>query len=386
MCRTSTIPVNSCSDPIGRWTATHFSSSCSLIEFSERKKSARSRSSMLTKRTRARPSSEARCQTREVPTSTPITPLSTKSAPSTTWSAAIASPWKPGSPGASIRLIFRSCQFRWASAEESDIWRLCSSSSQSVTVVPPSIVPRRFTAPVWKSRASTSDVLPTPRCPTTATLRIFPGSWAMRECLLGGLTVSASILPPLFRDGAEPRERRQREGLTLCGQGEPDETAAYCSRRARRARDPDARPSRPGQARLGRYQHDEAAALEPAARASDGARLALERGTHGRAGQARLQAKDRLRVELRHPRLGDTEHFADLAQRQLLVVVERDHELLALREARDRVRDHLLHLGGVEGRRRRRPVGVLDRVDQRDLVAAGARDRPELVEGGDRRP
>ena len=34
----------------------------------------------------------------------------------------------------------------------------------------------RFTIPVWKSSASTSDVLPTPRCPTTATLRIFSGS------------------------------------------------------------------------------------------------------------------------------------------------------------------------------------------------------------------
>ena len=43
---------------------------------SARKKSARSRSSMLTKSTRARPSSSARFQTRPVPTSTPMTPLS----------------------------------------------------------------------------------------------------------------------------------------------------------------------------------------------------------------------------------------------------------------------------------------------------------------------
>ena len=98
--------------------------------------SARSRSSMFTNSRRARPRSD------DVPTggscrsSVPITPERTNSAPSTTRSAAIASPWNPGSPGASIRLIFRSCHSRCASDDESDICRFCSSSSQSVTVVP----------------------------------------------------------------------------------------------------------------------------------------------------------------------------------------------------------------------------------------------------------
>ena len=51
---------------------------------------------------------------------------------------------------------------------------------------PASIVPRRFVSPAWKSSASTSEVLPVPRWPTTATLRIFPGSNAgMRGVLLG---------------------------------------------------------------------------------------------------------------------------------------------------------------------------------------------------------
>ena len=36
-----------------------------------------------------------------------MTPLTVTSAPSTTWSAAIASPWKLGSPGVSMRLILR---------------------------------------------------------------------------------------------------------------------------------------------------------------------------------------------------------------------------------------------------------------------------------------
>ena len=67
---------------------------------------------------------------------------------------------------------------RVRSVSEIDIFRFCSSSSQSPTVVPASIAPSRLISSVWKSRASTRDVLPVPRCPTTATLRIFPGSIA----------------------------------------------------------------------------------------------------------------------------------------------------------------------------------------------------------------
>ena len=48
MCRTSTIPVTSCSAPIGRWMATHCGKSCARSASSVRKKSARSRSSMFT--------------------------------------------------------------------------------------------------------------------------------------------------------------------------------------------------------------------------------------------------------------------------------------------------------------------------------------------------
>src|SRR6476619_6170053 len=131
---------------------------------------------MFTKTTRGRSSDSARFQTRLVCTSTPITALATTSAPSTTRSAAIVSPVKPASPGASIRLILRPCHSRWQIDEASDIWRRCSSSSQSEVVVPASTVPRRLIAPAWKSIASTSDVFPVPRCPVTATLRIFPGS------------------------------------------------------------------------------------------------------------------------------------------------------------------------------------------------------------------
>ena len=62
MCRTSTIPVSSCSWPIGRCTATQRGENCSRSCSSVRMKSARSRSSMLTKNIRARLSCSARSQ------------------------------------------------------------------------------------------------------------------------------------------------------------------------------------------------------------------------------------------------------------------------------------------------------------------------------------
>ncbi len=77
------------------------------------------------------------------------------------------------------------------------------------------------------------------------------------------------------------------------------------------------------------------------------------------------------------------EHLADLAQGQLLVVVERHDELLALGQAGDRLGERLAHLGLVERVGRLDALRVLERVEERDLVAL-ARGRPELVERGDR--
>src|SRR5437867_732797 len=54
-----------------------------------------------------------------------------------------------------------------------------------------------------------------------------------------------------------------------------------------------------------------------------------------------LQAQHRLRVELRDARLRQPEHGAHLLHGELLVVVERDHQLLALRQARDRRGDQI---------------------------------------------
>ena len=94
-----------------------------------------------------------------------------------------------------------------------------------------------------------------------------------------------------------------------------------------------------------------------------------------------LQADHGLGVELRDARLGHAEDLADLAQGQVLVVVEGDHEPLALGQRLDRVGEPVLELGrlrlglGVDGAR------VLDRVEDRDLAAAlGVGERPEVVE------
>ena len=232
-----------------------------------------------------------------VPTSSPMTPSTTTSAPSTMPSAHRASPWKLGSPGTSRRLILRSCQFACASVSEIDIARFCSSSSQSLTVLPASIVPSLLISSVWYSNASTSDVLPVPRWPTTATLRILPGSMAaIRE------------IPP--RDVLDATESRTR----------------------------------------------------PLARAGG---ATSRRAAHA-AGEAGLEAQHRLRVQLRDARLRDADHLADLAEGELLVVVERDDELLALRQAGDRLAERLAHLGLLE---RELGIGfllVLDRVDEGD--------------------
>ena len=96
MCSTSTMPVSSCSTPIGRCTATHCVESCVRSPSSVRKKSARSRSSMFTMTTRARPSSSASFHARDVPTSTPMTAETVTSIPSTTRAAVRSSPWKRG--------------------------------------------------------------------------------------------------------------------------------------------------------------------------------------------------------------------------------------------------------------------------------------------------
>ena len=64
--------------------------------------------------------------------------------------------------------------------EAMDICRAFSSSAESETVVPSTTLPNRLMAPASNSSASLSEVLPLPRCPTRATLRIWSGDlWAI---------------------------------------------------------------------------------------------------------------------------------------------------------------------------------------------------------------
>src|SRR3954451_24136667 len=296
----SITPRISCSSPIGISVATTCGPKAVLSESRVRKKSARSRSSMFTKTSRATPSSAARVHRRCVETSTPMTPLTTNTADSHTRSAPRASAMNEGSPGVSIRLTLTSRHSKEASAAEIDIPRAFSSSSESDTVVPSATVPRRVVAPASNSRASCSDVFPLPRWPTRATLRI--------------LSAACGMPSPLPRT----------EGGRL--------------------------PSVP-----------QVVSLQPG-----------------------LQAQHGLRVQLGDARLGDAEDLADLAEGQVLVVVEGDHELLALGQGGDRVGEAVLELGGVEEVLRVGRVGVVQRVQQRHGVAGGVRHRPQLVERDDR--
>src|SRR4051794_597359 len=179
----SMTPRVACSLPIGISVATTCGPKAAFSDSSERKKSARSRSSMFTKTRRAMSSSSARCQRRLVETSTPITALMTNTADSHTRRAPSASATKLGSPGVSRRLTLRSIHSNELRAAEIDMPRDCSSSSASETVVPSVTEPRRLVAPAWNSSASCNEVLPEPRWPTSATFLMRSAGRCM-TCLL----------------------------------------------------------------------------------------------------------------------------------------------------------------------------------------------------------
>ncbi len=105
--------------------------------------------------------------------------------------------------------------------------------------------------------------------------------------------------------------------------------------------------------------------------ATEGTPAGRQNSTGINTGQAALEAglqpHHGLGVQLRDARLGDAEHLADLAQGEVLVVVEGDDELLALGQRGDRLGEAVLDLAA--GQRLLRVVGarVGDRVEQRDL-------------------
>ena len=316
--------ATSCSVPIGISVATTWGPNAALSESSVRKKSARSRSSMLTNTSRARSSSAARLQRRLAWTSTPITALMTKIADSQTCR-------RPERIGDEARIPGRVDQVDTAiratrttsSVAEIDIWRAFSSGSESETVVPSITDPSRLVAPACEQQ----------------------------RLVQRGLTTA-----PVADEGhvADPIRGLVHACLLSyrCLTGDLIASRADLSTRSNRS---------PG-----------ISGLE---------RRATARGVGAELG---AQPQDGLRVQLRDARLGDAEHLADLPQRQVLVVVERDHELLALGQRRDRVGDPVAHLALHRRASAGRGAAVGQRVQQRHLVAAGVRDVPQLVERDDR--
>src|SRR4051794_7926821 len=247
----SITPRTSCSRPIGISVATAWGPKLSLIWSSVRKKSARSRSSMFTKTSRESPSSAARVQSRSVLTSTPITPLITNTADSQTRSAARASATNDCSPGVSIRLTLRASHSNEARLDAIDICRAFSSGAESETVVSSATEPRRLTAPASYRSASLSEVFPLPRWPTNATLRILSAGMPNLLSSTGRRSV-----PGIEARGERPEARNLRSRLLRL------ESCLL----------------------LGHF--------------------GLQRG---------FEPQHRLGVELRHARLGHSEHLADLA-------------------------------------------------------------------------
>ena len=106
-------------------------------------------------------------------------------------------------------------------------------------------------------------------------------------------------------------------------------------------------------------------------------------GVSAHLGQLGAQLQHRLGVDLADARLGHPEHVADLGEREALVVVERDDDLLALGQLVDRPREQELRLLRLERLDRVLRLGVLEGVDQAELVALLPADREELVERHD---
>ena len=101
---------------------------------------------------------------------------------------------KLGSPGVSIMLTLRPSCSNEVTAAPIDIPRACSSGSKSQTVEPSVTEPSRLMIPDSNRIASARLVLPLPRWPTRATLRIRSGAlWATAETYLSAADVAGAI-------------------------------------------------------------------------------------------------------------------------------------------------------------------------------------------------
>ena len=172
----STTPLKFLSSPIGSWIGMISRAQSRCSDSSERSRLARSRSSRPSTTMRGRLAAAASAHSFSVCTSTPCTESTTTTAASTTRSAERASVRKLAMPGVSMMLILVLSHSACARLEARECLRAIASSSKSVTVVPSSTRPNRFTAPAANNMADISCVLPHPLCPTMATFLMVPAS------------------------------------------------------------------------------------------------------------------------------------------------------------------------------------------------------------------
>src|SRR5436190_14236498 len=97
-----------------------------------------------------------------------------------------------------MRLVLWPSYSRGAVVADTEIWRLISSGSKSVVVVPSSTRPLRLITPAQCSSASVSVVLPAPPWPTRATFRILAGGNDFTQHL-ASLAVPPPGRPASFR-------------------------------------------------------------------------------------------------------------------------------------------------------------------------------------------
>ena len=141
-------PVKCSSEPIGSWTATGLACSLRSICSSVPRKSAPTRSILLTKQMRGTRYLSAWRQTVSDCGSTPDTASKTATAPSSTRSDRSTSAVKSTWPGVSMMLIRWSRQMQVVAAEVIVMPRSCSCSIQSITAVPSWTSPILYVIPV----------------------------------------------------------------------------------------------------------------------------------------------------------------------------------------------------------------------------------------------
>src|SRR4051812_2843012 len=162
-------------------------------------------------------------------------------------------------------------------------------------------------------------------------------------------------------------------------------TSAVCTRSSARSRLPVSttpKRSRPGSDATTNSSNSSSTLPEPRSTAI-GCPVDMRVGSVALVGELAAQLQHGLGVHLADAAFGDAEHLADLSEGQALVVVERDHDLLAFGQCVDRAGEQILRLFGLERLDRVLGLGVLERVDEGQLVAALAANIEQLVECDD---